>query len=103
MKKKIAILICGEIRNNILGDNGDNCQFGDSFKTHLLNEDILLEYDINIFFVTDKINREKTIEYFGESIKGLLQLSRETIDEELDLGELTKNYLNYYKIKNNKT
>ena len=67
MKKKIAVLISGQIRNNSLRDNGDNRQFVDSFKRHLLNEQILLEYDVNIFFVTDKINRAKTIEYFGEN------------------------------------
>ena len=98
MKKNIAILICGEIRNNWLGDGTDTV-FINNFKKNVLNEDVLNNYNVNIFFVTDRINEKKAYNYFGEKLKGLLQLSFQDIDEPLNLDTLIKNYLNYYNYR----
>lgn len=100
MKKNVAVLISGQSRSNVLG-GGNNEGFINTFKKHLCNNEVFQEYNINIFFVTDKINKEKTIEYFGENLKGLLQLSCETIDEEseIDLNKLIENYLEFYKYR----
>ena len=100
IKKKIAILITGEIRSNSLG-TGSNTTFVDTFKKNVLNNDVLNNYDINIFFVTDKIDKNKAHEYFGEYLKDLLQVSFQDIDEPLNLDILISNYLNYYNYRKN--
>lgn len=95
MKKKIAILIVGEIRTNSLG-KGMNNSFINEFKQYVLNEEILNKYEINIFFVTDNIVKEKVYKYFGEHLKGLLETDYEDIDEPLNLTDLINKYLEYY-------
>ena len=99
-RKKIAILITGEIRTNSLG-KGTNTSFVDTFKKNILNEDILNNYDVNIYFVSDKTDVKKTYEYFGEYLKDLLELSFQDIDEPLNLNLLIDNYLDYYNYRKN--
>ena len=98
MKKKIAILISGEIRSNSLG-GGKNHSFVETFNKNVLNKDVLNHYDVNIFFVTDKINEKLAYDYFGENLKGLLQLSFQDIDNPLPLDIYIHNYLQYHNYR----
>jgi hypothetical protein len=96
-RKKIAILIVGEIRTNSLG-KGNNTGFVDTFKKNFLNKDVISNYDINIFFVTDKIDEEKANNYFGDYLKGLIQVSKQN-ENDLNLNEMINNYMNYYNYR----
>ena len=100
MKKKIAILIVGQIRTNSLG-MGNNTSFEKEFKQNILNEEILQNYDVNIFFVTDRIIKEKAYNYFGESLKGLMETDFEDLDEPLNLNEIISKYMEYYNFRKN--
>lgn len=99
-KQKIAFLICGEIRSNSLG-GGKNIQFEDTFKQNVLSDEVMNGYEVNIFFVTDKIIEEKAYAYFGEHLKGLLQLSFQDIPYPLNLDELVNNYMQFYNYRQN--
>ena len=101
-KKNIAVLLVGEIRSNSLG-TGNNNEFIETFNRNILNDAVLNEYNVNIFFVTDKLCKERTIEYFKSNLKGLLQVSCETIEEEteVNLQEIFDNYLTYYECRKN--
>ena len=98
--KKIAILISGEIRTNSLG-YGKNKSFCDSFKKYIMNDKILNEYEISIFFVTDKICLFKAKKFFGNYLKKILTLDTDNIKEPLNLEELIDKYNNYYNFRKN--
>lgn len=100
MKKKIAVLIVGQIRTNSLG-KGNNTSFENEFKQSILNDEILKNYDVNIFFVTDRIIKEKAYNYFGEKLKGIMETDYEDIDEPLNLNELLNKYMEYYNFRKN--
>jgi hypothetical protein len=72
MKKRIAIMITGQIRLNGLSDNESKCnKILDSIDKYLLNENFKNIYDYDIFISTDKIDIEKTKLYFGENLKNI--------------------------------
>jgi hypothetical protein len=102
MSKNIAILVCGQIRRSALY-MGDDYRFQDTFVKYILSKDVCENYNINIFFVVDKINKEKLYNIFDNFVKGLLQLDYENIKEPLNLNELDKKYLDYYNNRKKNT
>jgi len=66
-KSKIVIVLTGQLRTNncCFGDDKDNI-VSDSFKTYFINDELKNNYDYDIFISTDKIDIEKTLNYFGK-------------------------------------
>lgn len=101
--KKIAILVCGQIRNSNLGNESycnDNT-FSNDFKKYIINESNLSEYYINIFFSVNNINKNKLNDLCGNNLKGLIELDYEFADPEIDINQLKNNYYNYYNNRKN--
>lgn len=71
MKKKIAIMFTGQIRNNSLGENNTDNTILDSISKHLINAEFKENFDYDIFISTDKIDINKTVNYFGENLKNI--------------------------------
>lgn len=67
MKKRVAILFSGQIRNHFLGDGYQD----DTLSKFLLTSQFKEKFDYDIFISVDRINIEKTIEYFGNSLKNI--------------------------------
>lgn len=95
MKEKIAVLVIGEIRTSSLG-MGTNTSFCDSFKKYLMNEKIMNEFEINVFFVTDKICLEKAKIFFGDCLKSILTTDTENINVPLELNIYIDKYQQHY-------
>ena len=74
MKKRIAILFSGQIRNNSLSSihkTNDNSIL-ESIQRYFLNEKFKEKYDYDIFISTDEIDIEKTLDFFGkENVKNI--------------------------------
>jgi hypothetical protein len=98
MKKHIAILIHGQIRNNILG-KGNNTQFIDTFKQSFLNEELLKKYNVNIFLTTDNACPIKLQDYFGSYLKSYVCLDKENIKEPLDIQKYIDKYMYFYNYR----
>jgi len=104
MKKNIAILVCGQVRNSDLGNNiiCINNLFSNSFKEKVITHKNLEEHNINIFFSVDNINKTKLDDLCGSNLKGIFETDNENINSEINLEEINKNYMNYhYNRKNN--
>jgi hypothetical protein len=99
--KKIAILVGGQIRNSDLGYKGNNTTFSHDFKHNILSKEITDNYDVDVFFCVDEINKEALENCCGNYLRGVIQLNKENIEEPLDLDELEKNYLSYYENRRN--
>ena len=95
--EKIAILVCGQIRNSNLGYKHNNTIFSNDLKNNLLSKEITDNYDINIFFCVDEINKESLSKCCGNYLKDVIQLNYENIEEPLDLEKIEKNYFNYFE------
>ncbi|AYV80243.1 MAG: hypothetical protein Gaeavirus20_8 [Gaeavirus sp.] len=98
--KKLAILITGEMRTCSLG-KGTNTTFINTFKQNVLTDDIMKNYEINIFFVTDKADKDKVHNYFGQYLKNLLMLDHNNIQHPLNLQTYIDNYHSYYGLRKN--
>lgn len=101
----IAILVAGQIRNSDLGNAPycNNTEFTTDFKTNIMNEEILKNYNLDIFFCVDNINTSKLRDLCGSNLKGVLELDKENISEALDLTTLESQYLTYYHYRQNNT
>ena len=64
--KNIAILLCGEMRNNMLSLNPINSKFTDTFYKNVITQEVRNNYNIHIFIVSDNGNIETIIQYFKE-------------------------------------
>jgi len=97
-KKKIAILVSGQIRNSSL-HLGDNTEFETSFKNNVLNQGNTNDYDLHVFFCVDKINTDRLKDLCGDHLKGVIQLDHENIKNPLNVEEIEKQYFEYYNNK----
>jgi hypothetical protein len=65
--KKIAILFTGESRINGLSNNEIITEtILDSYKKYFFTDSFIENYDYDIFIITDDINIEKILEFFGK-------------------------------------
>jgi hypothetical protein len=70
MKKKIAIIFSGQIRENSLGDSNDSTIL-DSYNKYFFNNLFKETYDYDVYFSVDQINIDKAKEYFGSNLKNI--------------------------------
>ncbi len=68
MKKRVGIVISGEMRSNGLNPNftHDNLIL-ESVEKYFLNEEFKNQYDYDVFISTDVINMKKAFKFFGEN------------------------------------
>lgn len=70
MKKKIAIIFSGQMRQNSLGNSNDSTIL-ESYNKYFFNDLFKETYDYDVYFSVDQINIEKTKEYFGSNLKNI--------------------------------
>ena len=72
MKPRIAFLYSGEIRSNSLNDTVSNdSSILDTTATYLLNDELKMKYDYDIFISTNTIDVSAACAYFGEPLKNI--------------------------------
>ncbi len=72
MKKRVAIVISGQMRSNGLNPNftHDNLIL-ESVEKYFLNEEFKNQYDYDVFISTDQIDINKTQSFFGDHLKNV--------------------------------
>jgi hypothetical protein len=97
MKKKIAIIFSGQMRENSLGSSNDSTIL-DSYNKYFFNNLFKESYDYDVYFSVDQINIEKTTEYFGLNLKNINLTEKSyymnKIDNVIDYDYFHQKYLN---------
>ncbi len=101
MKKKVGIIISGQIRANSLNpDFTHDSIILDSIKEYFLNEEFINEYEYDIFISTDQIDVDKSKEFFGENLKNinLTESNWYMNNQEIQINQFEYYYNKYIKI-----
>jgi hypothetical protein len=110
--KKIAILFTGESRINGLSNNEIITEtILDSYKKYFFTDSFIENYDYDIFIITDDINIEKILEFFGkERVKNiyfmniqnfLYSINQNIYSYDVVLNKCKKIYSNRHKFHEN--
>ena len=67
MKKKIAIIFYGQMRENSLGNSNDSTIL-DSYNKYFFNNLFKEKYDYDVNFSVVILNMDKKKEYFGSNL-----------------------------------
>lgn len=97
MKKNIAVLIIGQIRTTSFG-GGSDMGFENTCKQYMLSKEVVENYNVNIFLVTDHIDVNHVSNYFGNHLKKVVQLDYE--DKNIvDIEHCKRKYHEYYRYR----
>ncbi len=102
-KPKIAFCISGQVRtNSCVSDYDKDTYMEDSWNKYVFNEDLKNNYDYNVFIsCDDKININKTKDYFGNHLKNIHIIDNDGNDTGYYLNEVKNKTPNLDLIINN--